>query len=361
MEPTGIEVLGTAQRQAWLERTLPPVESLGHGLWSVPVPIPDNPLRYTLSYLVTADDGLVVVDPGWDTDEGWEALLAGLTAAGAAVGDVTGIIATHVHPDHHGMSGRLREKSGAWIAMHPAEQDTLPQRQGRHEHTDPRAAAQDWMRRFGASDAERAEMTASFEGRKQMLEMPPADVLLEDGDLAPVKGRRLRAVWTPGHTPGHLCLQEPDARVLLTGDHVLPRITPNIALYPNSTGQPLARFLDSLDRTAGYDDHDALPAHEYRFRGLASRSRALREHHDKRCMEIISVVTEFGDPTPWQVARHLTWSRPWAEIGRMRFGAIAETTAHLQYLADQGILTWLRSDATEPVRIQRAEPVSQPA
>ena len=360
VEPAGIDVLGTAQWQAWQERTLPPVEPLGHGMWSVPVPIPDNPLRYTLCYLVTADDGLAVVDPGWNSDEGWAALLAGLSAAGASVGDVTGIIATHVHPDHHGLSGRLREESGAWVAMHPAERDGLPQRLQRRD-AEPESLVRGWLGRCGAPDGEIRELTASFGHRRENMTMPLPDVLLEDGDLAPLGGRRLRAVWTPGHTPGHLCLREPDAQVLLTGDHVLPRITPNIGLHPASTDAPLGRFLDSLDRTADYDDHDALPAHEYRFRGLAVRSKQLREHHDKRCMEILGVVTEFGDPTPWQVAQRLTWSRPWPEIGMMRFGAIAETTAHLDYLQHQGLLTWLRPDpvtGTEPVRVRRSEHVS---
>ena len=123
-----MRVTGVAQRQAWLARAMPAIEEVRPGLWSVPVPIPFSPLRYTLSYLVTAGSELTVVDPGWDTDEGWQALSRGLAAAGASAAEVTGIIATHVHPDHHGMSARLRAASGAWIAMHPAERDSLPSR-----------------------------------------------------------------------------------------------------------------------------------------------------------------------------------------------------------------------------------------
>ncbi|HEY2308435.1 MAG TPA: MBL fold metallo-hydrolase, partial [Streptosporangiaceae bacterium] len=59
---------GTAQREAWLARTAPPVEQVRPDLWSVPVPIPDSPLRYTLTYLIAAGSGLVVVDPGWDCE-----------------------------------------------------------------------------------------------------------------------------------------------------------------------------------------------------------------------------------------------------------------------------------------------------
>jgi glyoxylase-like metal-dependent hydrolase (beta-lactamase superfamily II) len=65
-----VRVTGTAQRDAWLAHAFPPVEQAGPDLWSVPVPIPDSPLRYTLTYLVAAGSGLVVVDPGWDTEAG---------------------------------------------------------------------------------------------------------------------------------------------------------------------------------------------------------------------------------------------------------------------------------------------------
>src|SRR5216683_2710301 len=60
---------------------------------------------------------LVHIDPGWDTDAGWNALAEGLKAAGASSADVTGIVVTHIHPDHHGLSARLRAASGAWVAM----------------------------------------------------------------------------------------------------------------------------------------------------------------------------------------------------------------------------------------------------
>ncbi|MBK1789102.1 MBL fold metallo-hydrolase [Prauserella cavernicola] len=348
----GISVLGTAQRAAWLEKTLPPVERLAGGLWSVPVPIPDNPLRYTLSYLVPGDDGLVVVDPGWNADETWTALLAGLAEAGATPKDITGIVVTHVHPDHHGLSARLRDESGAWVAMHPAERDTL--RVTGSGGSSP--TAEGWLRLAGADDAEVTELVASLDGagNRDRPAMAEPDVLLEDGDLVPMAGRTLRAVWTPGHTPGHLCLQEPDARLLLTGDHVLPRITPNIGLYPNSAESPLARFLESLEKIRAYDDHDALPAHEYRFRGLDARAGYLAEHHEQRCRELVAVVEDLDEPVVWSVAKNLSWSRPWEQIGHMRFGALAETGAHIEHLVRRGELAWRRDEKDRPVRVRSA-------
>ncbi|SDF25757.1 MBL fold metallo-hydrolase [Pseudonocardia oroxyli] len=336
----GVEVVGTAQQRAWVARVLPPVERLEAGMWSVPVPIPDNPLRYTLCYLIPTDDGVVVVDPGWDSPEGWSALEAGLTAAGARAEDVVGIVATHIHPDHHGLSGRLAERSGAWIAMHPEEAATLPERGSREGRSDTMAG---WLCGCGASEPEIDELTGPQAWRPDFENMARPDVLLADGDPLPVTGRRVTAVWTPGHTPGHICLLETDARVMLTGDHVLPRITPNIGMTPHQPDSPaLATFLDSLDKVARQDEElgglTALPAHEYRFRGLAARARALQAHHAERCAELLDIVREAGRPTMWEVTARLTWSRPWDEVGRMRIGALAETASHVRYLADRGLL-----------------------
>ncbi|WP_246106602.1 MBL fold metallo-hydrolase [Pseudonocardia kunmingensis] len=314
------------------------------------MPIPDNPLRYTLSYLLPCDDGLLVVDPGWDSDDGWTALVAGLTATGAGPGDVVGVVATHVHPDHHGLSARLRAESGAWIAMHPAERDTLPQRT-EQARSDRLRATSAWLRRSGAPKLDIAQLIAPLApggAAADRAAMAEPDVLLADGDRVPVRGRAVRAVWTPGHTPGHLCLVDADAGVLLTGDHVLPRITPNVGLSPAAPQAPLARFLESLDRVAAYDQHLALPAHEYRFRGLAARTRALRLHHEDRCRELLELVVELDRPTLWQVAANLTWSRPWQGIGPMRIAALAETAAHVQHLVDQSQLAWLPDDGAAP-------------
>ncbi len=66
-----IEVTGIAQQQAWARGVMPPVEQVRPGLWSIPVPIPDNPLRYVLLYALELRNGVAVVDAGWNTDEAW--------------------------------------------------------------------------------------------------------------------------------------------------------------------------------------------------------------------------------------------------------------------------------------------------
>lgn len=349
-----LTVLGAAQHAAWARRVLPPVERLAGGLWSVPVPIPDSPLRYTLCYLVPGDDGLVVVDPGWNTEEGWQALTAGLAAAGAAVGDVLGVVATHVHPDHHGLSRRLRAESGGWVAMHPAERDTLPQRIEQELGAPRSARVTQRMLGDGAPEEAIEELlTRLTVSSPVMQDMVEPDILLADGDRVPLPGRRLHAVWTPGHTPGHLCLREPDARLLLTGDHVLPRVTPNIGLHPDRGDKPLRRYLESLEAVAEYDDYEALPAHEYRFAGLAARVRQLHRHHAERLAELLVTVGSLGQPTMWELAERMTWARPWVEIGEMRIAALAETAAHADYLVDEGELAWVHTESGAAARLRR--------
>ena len=80
-----MRVTGVAQRDAWQSRTMPLTEQVRPDPWSIPVPIPGNPLRYTLSYLIAGDTGLVLVDPGMNTEPTWQALQAGLAAAACVV------------------------------------------------------------------------------------------------------------------------------------------------------------------------------------------------------------------------------------------------------------------------------------
>ena len=327
-----------------MDGSAPPVETVRDGLWSIPVPIPDNPLRYTLTYVFEAGAGqLVVVDPGWETAEGWDALVDGLASVGASPAGVTGVVVTHAHADHLGLAGRLRQESGAWIAMHPAEATTLPSRVWDQETGEANDAA--WLATCGVPRAEIAALLLNPRRMRQFLTLASPDILLEDGDLVPVPGRRVRAVWTPGHTPGHLCFHDEDNDLLLTGDHVLPRISPNIAVEHYDVDPPLASYLASLERVAQFDSAEALPAHEYRFRGLKARSRVLITHHERRCEEVAAILNSNGESTVWDVARQLRWSRGWTAVtGLMRRAAVAEARAHLQYMADRGTIAQLGRD-----------------
>jgi glyoxylase-like metal-dependent hydrolase (beta-lactamase superfamily II) len=132
---------------------------------------------------------------------------------------------------------------------------------------------------------------------------------------------------------------------MLTGDHVLPRITPNIGLHPQSGDDPLGSFLTSLDKLAPYDCDEVLPAHEHRFVGLQARLAELTEHHEHRFDEVLGAIRA-GHDTAWEVAGHMKWSRSWDRIeGFMRRMAVSEAMAHIRALERRGVLRAIPGEA----------------
>ena len=324
---------------------LPPVDEVRPGLWSIPVPIPDNPLRYVFVYAFETDRGAYLVDAGWNTDDAYDTLCAGLATAGMDITDVRGVLVTHIHPDHYGLAGRVREASGAWVALHPADAALIDAR-----YDDPADLLERvgrMLRRMGAPAEELESLRNAAMPVMAFVSCVKPDVLVEDGDKPDVPGWDLEALWTPGHSPGHLCFWEPRHRLLLSGDHVLPRITPNIPFHPQAGDDPLGAYLESLKRLDTYDADEVLPAHEYRFAGLRARLAELRLHHEHRFAEVVAAI-EGGHTTAWAVAERMEWSRPWERIrGFMRRAAAAEALAHLRALERRGVL---REAGGEPAR-----------
>ena len=350
------EESGEPQGGAPVDRALPPVEQVVPGLWCVPVPIPGSPLPYVLAYAFEVPDGVVLVDPGWNAAEALAALEEGLGSFGAKLEDVRGVLVTHLHPDHYGLAGRVREVSGAWVGLHPADAALIP---GRYEDVDELLERiSGWLAQTGAPAEDLAELRdASMQLRRFVVVARP-DVPLADGDRPDLPGWRLRAVHTPGHTPGHLCFVEERTGVVLTGDHVLPTISPNIARHPQAGPDPLAAYLASLERLRRWGDGLALPGHQWRFDGLAGRIDELLAHHEQR-LDAVEAAVASGAETIWEVATRTSWSRPWEEIhGFMRRAALGETAAHLVHLEGRGRL---ERTAGSPLRWRvggQAPPVS---
>lgn len=276
------------------------------------------------------------MDAGWNTDDAYRTLVAGLGEAGFEIGDVQGVLVTHIHPDHYGLAGRVREASGAWVGLHPADARLI---EGRYDEPDDLLEMIGAMlRRDGAPPEEIVALqNASMPVRSWVWAVTP-DILVEDGDRPDIPGWDLTALWTPGHSPGHICLYESTNRLMLSGDHVLPRITPNISFHPQAGPDPLGDFLASLDKVATYETVEVLPAHEHRFEDLSGRVVQLRNHHQARFDEVIEAIRD-GCLTTWEIAGRMTWSRPWEQIqGWMRRAAAGETLAHLNYLRLRGVL-----------------------
>ena len=319
----------------WGGGALPENANLGDGLHVVQVPIPDNPLQYTLVYVLETDAGPVLVDTGWHDEVSAQALKDGVATAGFDLADVHGVVITHHHPDHHGLSGVVRDASDCWIAMHPADQVFVTRfREFRGDEDD------DWQERsdqmFLRVGATREDLRAlpQYDQTTEIRVPAVPDVDLVDRELVDTPGRTLRTIWTPGHSPGHCAFLLEDRRWLFSGDHVLPKITPHVGLYAPTMddSDPLGEFLDSLRMLVGMGVEKVLPAHRFPFDDLEGRVDEIIHHHDERLDEVTTLLTD-GPATPWDIAQRLTWNVEWLEVPVvMRRAALAEASAHLRHL-----------------------------
>ena len=177
---------------------------------------------------------------------------------------------------------------------------------------------------------------ASNGGIRRTLRLPPPEsiVPLHDEQELMLGGWRYRILWTPGHSDYHCCLLREDG-LLLAGDHVLPRITPNIGFYPRARPDPLGDYFASLERVAGLPARLTLPGHRMPFTDLAGRAAELRAHHIERGQLVLAALAEqprgksAGEVAGPLFGERLRTADDW------RF-AVAETLAHLEHLRLRG-------------------------
>jgi len=279
------------------------------GVEQFKVPIPADPRRpggrerYTLVYAIQTADAWIMIDTGVDSDAGLDALTQQLSFAGIPLRDIALVAMTHGHYDHFGLADKIRQLTGAALALHRLDAENpyvFP--------FDPRSAP------------------------------PSVDVLLEGGEeLLPDSG--LWTIWTPGHTPGHICIHDRNRKLLFSGDHVLPITTPNVSRYPSDQGNPLRDFIESHLALAELDVVRVHPAHEQSFDDLAKRVREIIQHHDERANEIMTVI-ENGPMSAEEVTSQISWNvGTWPEMRpETRTMAMWEASAHLHFLVEEGRL-----------------------
>jgi glyoxylase-like metal-dependent hydrolase (beta-lactamase superfamily II) len=310
-------------------RPLPPVEQVRPGLWSIPLPLPWAKPAHVTVYVFETADGPYLIDAGWDSDDAFAALTAGLDTVGTSVAEVQGVVVTHAHLDHFGMAGRIRAASGAWVSLHPLDNAILSQFENGFATRIPGL-----MARAGAP----AEMTEHLVKGTQaaVRRIPRPDVLIEDGGRPDIPGWELRALWTPGHSPGHLCFWEPANRLLLSGDHVLPSTVVGTPEPDESHPDPLGDHLRALARLRGLDAAEVLPAHEHRFTGLEHRLAEIDAVHQGRIAEVLAGLRA-GASTVWELADHVTWHRPFRNLrGVALQNAVTDTFGCLAALVATG-------------------------
>ncbi len=160
-----------------------------------------------------------------------------------------------------------------------------------------------------------------------------------DGEKIPIGEYIFQTVWTPGHSPGHICLYDGKHQILMAGDHLLPTITPHVTQWAGEESSALAQYLDSLDKVGQLDVDVVLPSHEELFKDHRKRINELKEHHRLRATEILSEIQR-EELTAYQIASRIHWDVGYASWDRFplfqRYLAVGEALAHLRFLEDQG-------------------------
>jgi len=280
-------------------------------------------------YLLEGDRGWSIVDSGMHTPEAEAELRNGLGAAGIAMTDIGTAFITHLHPDHLGMAGTLRE-AGAELLMHG------PEIARAHEvwsadHRQLNATYELFERHGMPSDVDEGMRAAWVEIGAHVDPFEPIRPV-RNGEVLDLGGRALTVVWTPGHTDHHAVLFEESSGTLIAGDHVLPRITSNVGVYPGGRPDPLGDFLSALELMKTLDVKRVLPAHGEPFDDCAGRVDEILAHHALRLDETMNAVGG-GGRTAYATCRTLF---PVLRSAHEERFALAETLAHLVYLELRG-------------------------
>jgi glyoxylase-like metal-dependent hydrolase (beta-lactamase superfamily II) len=307
----------------------------------VKVPIPDNPLGFLNCYLIAGTHGWLMVDTGWHTAEALTALQTGLQQLGLKFTDIATIVVTHVHPDHFGLAGKLKQLSpNTKLLAHRWEWALLESRY--IKFADLQRQMGIMLRHHGVPDMNVPGLEAASMPAMQFVTITMPDEPLYGGEVLDTGLYSLEVIWTPGHSPGHICLYEPQNQLLFAGDHILPKITPNISYHVQSGDNPLGDFLYALQKVQNLPVTKVLPAHEHVFHDLRGRIEEIRKHHDRRIEEIRHSIQE-KPRVAYEIASEITWDLPdltWQQFPPLhKRSAVNETVAHLEFMRWEGTVT----------------------
>jgi len=330
------EPAATKPRKQEQERASDDVTEVAPGILRCQLPIDMPGLGHVNCYVLEDERGVAIVDPGLPGPATLKVLTGRLAGAGIPLKRVHTVVVTHSHPDHFGGAGWVRRETGADIVTHRlfhllwdrhappdvSADDLAPEAMGTPWTAPP------WGGPIPKLPFKRRMWFTTARFFPRFARTPRPTVRVADAERLTLGRREWVAIHTPGHTDDHLCLFDPESKVMLSGDHVLPTITPHIGGFVRNA-DPLQRFFDSLDKVAAYGAEvtTVLPAHGHPFSDLAGRARAIREHHEHRLELVRATSDEFGRPMSVQEMSTFLFS-PRAQ-GPM---ADSETFAHLEHL-----------------------------
>ena len=308
-------------------------EQLAQTLWRLEIPLEGSPLKTLNSYLIRGEERSLLIDTGFRRDSCRAACEAQLAALGVDR-DRMDIFITHLHSDHVGLAPELI-RPGCQILIGEIDGP------GVASYRDD-TCWRDLYARYVRDGFTREETDRLWNTNPAQTAAPAAwgpYRSLRDGDILSYGGHALRCILTPGHTPGHLCLYEPDAKWLFTGDHVLFHISPNVCRW-ETMPDALGSYLESLRRVRDLPVDLLLPAHRRETGDLRERADQLTAHHLRRIEDAWEAVREEPGLTGYDIAGRMRWrirSRSWADFPlEQKFFAVGEALAHLDYLEVRG-------------------------
>jgi glyoxylase-like metal-dependent hydrolase (beta-lactamase superfamily II) len=308
-----------------------------------------RPLPAVNVYLIEGTKENILIDTGWDTPEAFATLNKGLRNYGFTFKDISQIIITHIHPDHYGLSGKLKQLTGGKIAISEIESGMIDSR-----YINSNELLKQVKKFLQANGVPKGDVLkfaeASLPTRKLVVPVMP-DIKLKEGKKISVDPFEFKVIATPGHSPGHICLYEPNRKLLFTGDHILPEITSHIGLHPQSGNNPLSAYLSSLRAMIDLPVNFAFPGHGPACSGIRQIMESLIRHHEERNRAILKALQE-NIKSGYQVATELLWLTSVKPVNFENLNlfdqrlALTETLAHIDYLLNEGDVQKFEQEGT---------------
>mgnify|MGYP005661553239 CR=1 FL=1 len=273
----------------------------------------------------------MIIDTGLNRKECMDAMQSALGKLGVNLRK-TDFYITHLHADHFGLVSSLATESSK-IYLNKPDAEMVA---GGGLWDD----MVDYARLNGFPEEELQAALGNHPGYKYGSKFGVSLTVFKEDDTISIGEYLFKGVATPGYTRGHMCLYEPDKRFLVSGDHILGDITPNIQSWSDE-GDPLYEYLSSLDKVYELDVELVLPGHRRIFKTCRERIRELKKHHQKRAQEVLSIL-EKGSKNAFQVASEMKWdinAASWDLFPiQQKWFATGEAIAHLKYLEGKGMV-----------------------
>lgn len=311
-------------------------------IYRMEIPIPNSPLKALNSYVITGGERPLIIDVGLNRDECLTALRAGADELGIDLAQADFLL-THMHADHSGAIGAVAGDS-ATVYASKVDGQTINQMSASTAHWQH---MKEYAVRCGFPESEADKAIQGHPGFKCGNQKQISFTSVGDGALIHAGDYVFHCIETPGHTQGHICLYETRCQILISGDHILPGITPNISTWTEGAN-PLAAFLTSLEKVAKYPVTLFLPGHRWGTVDCKVRIAELIRHHEERNQDVINIL-KGQTLTSYQVASRMRWDLSyacWEQFpAAQKWFAAGEANAHLQFLESKEQIARKTSDS----------------